>query len=48
MIVHSPKPTVMSFSARGRIKARAAVDKSGNADWPAALCDVLPPVSREP
>jgi hypothetical protein len=48
VIVHSPKPTVMSFPARGRIKARVAVDKSGNADWPAAFCDVLPPISRKP
>ncbi len=48
VIVHSPKPTVMSFSARGRIKARVAVDKSGVADWPAAFCDVLPPISRKP
>jgi hypothetical protein len=48
VIVHSPKQTVMSFSASGRIKSRVAIDQSGHVDWPRAFCDVLPPISRKP
>ncbi|MEP6503699.1 MAG: hypothetical protein ABJD97_10230 [Betaproteobacteria bacterium] len=48
VIPKSPKPTIVSFSAAGKIKSRPAIDRSGQAIWADAFCEVLPPISRKP
>ena len=42
------KPTLMSLSASGRFKTKAAAEKNGQPDWSDAFCAVLPPISRKP
>lgn len=42
------KPTLMSLSASGRFKTKAAAEKAGQPDWADAFCAVLPPISRKP
>lgn len=41
-------PTLVSLAASGRIRSKAAIDKSGQADWAGAFCEVMPPISRKP
>ena len=48
VVVKGRTPTLASLSASGRIRTKVAVDKSGQATWTDAFCDVQPPISRKP
>ena len=42
------KPMLMSFGSDGKLRSRTAIARSGEIDWPAAFCDVQPPIKRQP
>jgi hypothetical protein len=42
------KPMLASFGSDGRRRTHSAVARSGDVDWPAAFCEVQPPIKRRP